>query len=103
MRQFKITFLLTVLMSMVGVKTFSYDIQVDGIYYRLFGTEAAVINGSESYTGKVVIPEFVTYNGFTFSVTSIYNRAFYNCSGLTNVAIPNTVTRIGESAFEGCI
>ena len=33
------------------------------------------------------------------SVTSIGQRAFYNCSGLTSVSIPNTVASIGENAF----
>ena len=28
--------------------------------------------------------------------------AFYNCSGLTSVTIPNSVTSIGSSAFSGC-
>lgn len=36
------------------------------------------------------------------SVTSIGNSAFYGCSGLTNITIPNSVTSIGEYAFSGC-
>ena len=36
------------------------------------------------------------------SVTSIDNRAFTGCSGLTNVFIPNSVTNISEYAFYGC-
>ena len=32
----------------------------------------------------------------------IANSAFTVCSGLTNVAIPNTVTHIGIEAFYGC-
>ena len=36
------------------------------------------------------------------SVTSIGERAFYNCSGLTSVTIGNSVTSIGEFAFHGC-
>ena len=36
------------------------------------------------------------------SVTSIDFAAFYECTGLTSVTIPSSVTSIGESAFKGC-
>ena len=36
------------------------------------------------------------------SITSIGNYAFERCSGLTSVTIPNSVTSIGTWAFEGC-
>ncbi len=36
------------------------------------------------------------------SVTSIGDSAFYDCRGLTSVTIPNSVTSIGGSAFQGC-
>jgi hypothetical protein len=35
-------------------------------------------------------------------VTSIGNSAFKNCSGLTYISIPSGVTNIGASAFENC-
>ena len=36
------------------------------------------------------------------SVTAIGNEAFENCSALVSVAIPASVTRIGIDAFSGC-
>ena len=115
-KQSFITILLTVLMSMTGAKAFAHDIEVansDGvtIYYKWANnnTELAVsYRGSSSgsysneYSGNVVIPSSVVYNGNTYSVTSIGERAFYYCSGLTSVTIPNSVTSIGGSVFSYC-
>ena len=114
-RQSFITILFTVLMSMTGAKAFSHDIEAayNGvtIYYKWANnnTELAVSYGGSSYSyysneysGNVVIPETVVYDGNTYSVTSIGNEAFRACSGLTSVTIPNSVTSIGSSAFYCC-
>ena len=117
MKQLKLTFLLIVLMSMVGAKASAHDIEVknaDGvtIYYTYMNneTELAVsyrgsgwYEYSNEYSGVVNIPESVTYNGTIYPVTSIGKYAFYYCSGLTSVTIGNSVTSIGNFAFEGCI
>ncbi len=87
------------------IKAFSYNALIDGIYYNFNGDEAEVTyenTSYSSYTGNIVIPESVVFNAKTYSVTSIGNRAFYYCSGLTSVNIPNSVTSIGTSAFSNC-
>ena len=51
---------------------------------------------------KVVIPETVSENGKTYTVTAIGDKTFYNCY-FSSVEIPDTVVSIGNSAFEKCI
>ena len=85
-----------------SISSSAYDVEVDGIYYDISETTATVTYGDNEYSGDIVIPESITYNGSKYSVTSIGDWAFYGCSGLTSVTIPNSVTSIGEYTFFGC-
>ena len=74
----------------------------DTIYYNIVDGNAEVASVDSECSGEVSIPSSVTYNGTTYSVTSIGDWAFYNCTNLTSVTIPNGVNSIGYRAFAGC-
>ena len=107
---FKLSLMLLALM--LPATASAYDFEVDGIYYYFTGDNQVGVTFQgyddeldepiHSYIGNVTIPETVTYEGITYSVTIIDDVAFYDCSGLTSVTIPNSVTSIGDGAFSGC-
>ncbi len=82
----------------------AYDCVVDGIYYnRISATEVEVTNTSTNtngdYSGVIVIPETISYLGYTLNVTAIGNEAFKKSSNLTSVQLPESITSIGSYAF----
>ncbi len=86
-----------------SVPMLAYDFCVDGIYYNITSETDRTVEvtfGDQKYTGAVVIPSVVMYDGYT--VSAIGSLAFYGCSGLTSITIPNSVTSIGNDAFRGC-
>lgn len=77
--------------------------EVNGIYYKIGeNNTVAVTEGNTKYSGDVVIPSQVIYEGKTYNVTCIDYEAFSGCIGLTSVKIPNSVTVIYWFAFYGC-
>ena len=115
------------------------DCQIDGIYYYLQGEEATVtsktiwrssyyviddvgyeyygqFNYSSDYSGDVHIPFSISVDNKTYRVSGIAAGAFYGCTKLTSVIIPNGLTSIGlnpykrnnydkiydKGVFEGC-
>ncbi len=100
---------LIALMCAVYAQAVFYDVKIGDLYYNLYpsstGNTATVTSpssSSEKYSGDIVIPSSVTYDGTTYSVTEMENRIFVDCTGLTTVQIPGSIEIIAESAFKNC-
>lgn len=83
----------------------AYDFQVNGIYYSKNeeGDQVSVVKGDNygSYSGDIVIPEYVYYGGNSYDVTSIEWDAFQGCSGVTTVTVADAAIS-GLGAFRWC-
>ena len=76
------------------------DSTVSVVYPNHVGT--SYYSGYTSPSGNVQIPATVSHSGSVYSVVAIGSNAFSGCSGLTGLAIPNSVTTIGSSACSQC-
>ena len=106
MRKQIIKFLFLLLAFGYAMEAKSSHFTVDGIWYSYTNEDddevGVIYNKSGEYSGDVVIPSTVTYNGKQYTVTKINAGAFLLDSALTAVTIPNSMTSIDSHAFQGC-
>ena len=78
---------------------------IDGLYYDMdtsnrTATVTYEVDGTGNYaslSANVKIPKSVVYNGVTFTVTKIADKAFANCTVMESITIPGTVLQIGQN------
>lgn len=100
MKKYLFMFVLTLLPGVVNAEV----VEINGIYYDLLSDEleAEVTSSPHKYSGKINIPQAVTYGGITYKVTSIGSDAFKRCYGLTTVTIQEGVEYLRSYAFSEC-
>jgi hypothetical protein len=82
-------------------KVYDYEyVTYNRLNYAIKGKEAMLI-GSPNASGTETIPSYIVYKNQSYTVTSI-GTAFSNCSNVTKVIIPDTVTKICSYAFYSC-
>ena len=94
-----------------GLAAYAQRFEIQGIEYeiqnpqksecKLSPYEIKIVSGKNA-SGKVVIPDFVEYNGGPYFVTRIADRAFKKNKGIKEVEIASTVYDIGKDAFRNC-
>ena len=100
------------------ISTTAHDFIVDGIYYKIQRDSTIWVSTraidectndwdyqphatDQCYSGDVIIPSSVEYDGKTYPVTGIATYAFENCN-LNSVYLPNSILSIWDYAFYGC-
>lgn len=96
----KVLFLVFMLSRAVGL--FAVEAVIDGLLYDITmeSKEAKVIKYKNDihYSGDIVIPETIEYEGASYIVTKIGHGAFSYCR-VNTVTIPKSITCIEDSAF----
>ena len=82
--------------------------EVNGLKYTITDAEkhevsVEIISDDNKPQGNLIIPAEVENDGVKYAVTDIGYRAFYDCTGLTSVTIPNSVKNIDYLAFQNCV
>ncbi len=73
------------------------------IYYVPSSLRSVIVTGGNLPNNAFENCSMLTSITIPNTVTSIGNYAFKNCSGLTEITIPTSVTSIDRTAFYGCI
>ena len=106
--------LITAMMLLCCLTASAHDFEVDGIYYKITSssnfTVAVTCKGDnwqnyseeDKYIDNISIPQHVTYNDVTYQVTSVDDYAFYYCTELAHVILPEGITDIGYMAYYRC-
>lgn len=123
--------LLLIVFGLISFASHAYDFEVDGIYYNVLSlsdltcevtynaenkiSQSLSFDGSSgtsrlsytypSYRGEVTIPATVNYKGRILNVTGIGSYAFLNCTELTSLSLPSSISNISETLLSsryGC-
>lgn len=69
------------------------------LVYAVTGESKVRVTANHALTGDVVIPETVTYDGVTYTVTAIDDEATNDMPYLTSISLPMTITSLGTYVF----
>lgn len=98
--------LLSLVLAMTALGVSAQTFTSEGLNYKVTSATAKTVEvttASPAYAiAEVTVPATVTYEGVTYSVTGIGDKAFMGNSTLTSITLPDGLKRIGTSAFQSC-
>lgn len=97
--------LLLLIMMLLPMVASAYDFSVTDtegktFYFNKLSDNVAIVKGDILYAGDITIPENVEYEGVSYSVVKIEEKAFMGCPDLMSVVMPKSIIFIGNQAFE---
>ena len=95
--------LLLFVMTLLPMVAMADPVEIDGIYYNLISKTktAEVTSNSNGYSGDILIPSNVCYNGESYAVKKILSCAFAECQ-INSIIISEGIDYIGEQSFRRC-
>ena len=86
----------------IVANAFSGEVEIDGIKYYIVTKARSAEIRANNYSGDIVIPSSVTYEGVVCNVDKIGDNAFADCTSLFSVEVPSSINSIGANAFRNC-
>ena len=83
----------------------TYPCYHDTIIYNSSGASTQITTyyyGHNEPSGDLVIPSTIIHNDTTYTITTIGYNAFWKCTNITSLTLPNTLNSIIQGAFAGC-
>lgn len=94
--------ILMIMAIFIAPSVFAQDFTDGDFKFSVIDDETCAVTGTILTSGELIIPEVASCDSKELRVTSIGRYAFYACSSLTSIVIPEGVISIEESAFANC-
>lgn len=93
---------LFLVVSIIASISWANSFQIENFNFKIISSRTLEVSAAETSITDADIPASVIYNDINYVVTDISEGGFANCSNLTSITIPNTVSYIGDLAFANC-
>ncbi len=102
MKIYKIKAMFLTVLLLGCISTFADALWQKDVRYALYDDGTAIVGDARTNINVAIIPEKIAYKGKDYIVIGIGDGAFYGCSSLVSVVIPDSVMSIGSNAFAYC-